>query len=336
MVCAMVWVAGGTSARSTAQDLPPKSSVADAPASTSQLPPPRPLGGATWQIGPDLPADPDWSPVLYPPGQRIGWFADLALGILKPHLKSRLTTPDGFTPAINLPVAPLDWTAAPEFVLGYRLGEAAGEVRLSYRLVGSSGDETRPAFDAAGAGLLRSRLNVNTIDLDYVAPEVLTEGADIACAFLRDLRVGFGLRVATAFFDSHAAGQVVTDETVRSMFAGVGPRVFTELHKDVGVWGLAVYTRMAASGVFGPVRQRFGRTVDGEPASAFFDTGHRSTGTGIGAIDAGLSWCPEWTQGRSRLTLAYTWERWWNLGRTDDSNAELTLQGIVLRVEIQY
>ena len=34
--------------------------------------------------------------------------------------------------------------------------------------------------------------------------------------------------------------------------------------------------------------------------------------------------------------LGYQFEQWWNLGRTDDSNAELTIQGVFVRGEWRY
>jgi hypothetical protein len=281
--------------------------------------------------------------VLDPPGQSIGWYATLGAELLKPHITNRLTTPGPLAPAlsgpIRLPVAPLDWTGAPQLGLGYRFDNGAGELLVDYRLVASAGSELLPGLDSTGAGLLRSRLNLNTVDVDYVLPEFLTpEGVDTSWWFRRELRAGFGLRVASAFFDS-AAGRQALDERVSSLFAGVGPHAFWDYRQKLGDGPLWLYTRLDAAGVFGKIRQRFSEVAvgpGGAVAAGGFDTGRLSSGVGVGGFEAGLSWANPFGYRALRLTAAYSWERWWNLGRTDDSNAELTLQGLVFRAEFRY
>jgi hypothetical protein len=296
-----------------------------------------------WALG-------DYGPVprfaardLYPRGQTVGWYTGFDLGIMKPNLKTRLTTPDSFaTPTgnpISLPVATLDWAGVPQFNLGYRFGQGVGELRLGYRLLASAGTDVLPGLDPPVPGQLRTRLDVHTVDLDYISPEYVSGGGYVSAAFLRDLRAGVGLRAASAFFDSHAAGAVrLPDTHVSSSFGGVGPRVFLELYQDLGRPDVQFYSRLSASGVLGPIRQRFSQTVvdAGGPGAAVFDTGNRNIGIGILQAEAGVSWEPNPLYRRLRLTAAYSWERWWNFGRTDESNAELTLQGLLLRAEFRY
>jgi hypothetical protein len=296
-----------------------------------------------WSLGDYGPGRQPVATDLYPPGQSVGWYAGFDIGIMKPNLKMRLTTPGSFaTPTgnpISLPAATLDWVGVPQFNLGYRFAEGVGELRLGYRLLASAGTDVLPGLDPPVPGLLRTRLDVQTVDLDYISPEYIFGGGYVSPAFLRELRGGFGLRVASAFFDSRAAGAVrLPDTHVSSSFGGVGPRMFLELHQDLGRPDVQVYSRLSASGVLGPIRQRFSQTAvtAGGPEAAAFDTGNRNIGIGILQAEAGVSWEPNPLYRRLRLTAAYSWERWWNFGRTDDSNAELTLQGLLLRAEFRY
>jgi hypothetical protein len=281
---------------------------------------------------------------LYLPSQTVGWFAGFDLGLVKPHLRTSLVTPEGFSGPtgnpITLPNSTLDWTVLPEWTLGYRFSDGAGDLRLKYRLLNSSGSETFPSngLDFMSPVVVRTRLNVQTIDLDYVIPEYLSEGRDISWLFFRQMSGGVGLRTAVSYFDSKAAGLPAVDTHVSSNFAGVGPRMFLDLHKDLSRPDVSFYSRLQASGVFGPIRQQFAETLltDGGPTSAFFDTHNRNTGIGTLQAEAGLSWEPARFQRRVRVTAAFTWERWWNFGSTDASNAELTVQGLLLRAELRY
>ena len=299
-------------------------------------------GRKQWSLGNDGPMSRFVAGDLYPAGQVTGWYAGVDLGIMKPNLKNNLTTPATYSGptgnAIRLPQAPLDWAAVPLVSVGYRLGEAAGEFRLSYRLLASAGTTILPGLDPPIPAQLRSRLDVQTIDLDYITSEYKSEGNEISRFFFRDLRAGVGMRVASTFFDSHAVGTTITDTHVSSTFGGVGPRAFVELHQNLGLTGFQFYTRMTASGVLGPIRQTFTQTVQGPggPNVGVFDTQNRNTGIGVLQLEAGFSWEPDQLARRVRLTAAYSWERWWNFGRTDDSNAELTLQGLLLRAEYRY
>jgi hypothetical protein len=280
---------------------------------------------------------------MYPPGQAVGWYAGFDIGVMKPNLKTRLTTPDSFaTPTgrpISLPAATLDWAGVPQFSLGYRLGQGAGELQLAYRLLASAGSDVLPGLDPPVPGQLRTRLDVHTVDLDYISPEYVPGGGAVSPALLRELRGGVGLRAASAFFDSRATGAArLPDTHASSSFGGVGPRMFLELHQNLGRPDVQFYSRLSASGVLGPIRQRFSQTAltDAGQAAVLFDTGNRNIGIGILQAEAGVSWEPDPLGRRLRLTAAYSWERWWNFGRTDDSNAELTLQGLLLRAEFRY
>jgi hypothetical protein len=114
--------------------------------------------------------------------------------------------------------------------------------------------------------------------------------------------------------------------------------MFTELRQDLGRPDIQFYTRVSATGLLGPINQQFSQstTPAGGLGAGFYGTGDRHVGIGIFQAEAGISWSPNVQNRRIRLTAAYSWERWWNFGRTDDSQAELTLQGAVVRAEFRY
>lgn len=281
---------------------------------------------------------------LGPAGQEFGWYADVSVGLLKPRLATRLTTPGPLDPSFAGPTAPpttaLDWLAAPEIGLGYRFANAAGEVRLGYRLISSQGSGTEPGFDPTGDGSVRTRLYVNVIDADYVLPEFLTpEGVDTTRAFRREFKAAFGIRTATAAFDTRAVGPLTLESKASSFFAGLGPHAVWDFRQQIADQPAWVYARINVAGLWGGIQQKFTQTSlnpDGSTTTAAFDTRRLSTGVGVGGFEAGLSWDAPVGLRQLRLTAAYGWERWWNFGRTNDSNAELTLQGVILRAEYRY
>jgi hypothetical protein len=89
---------------------------------------PLPIPGPYFELDPRL--DP---PPLPPPG----WFTDLDIGIVDPHVKNRLlntvTIFPGTADFVHVPSADLDWTVAPRFEVGYRLPSGFGEVVFGYR-----------------------------------------------------------------------------------------------------------------------------------------------------------------------------------------------------------
>jgi hypothetical protein len=76
--------------------------------------------------------------------------------------------------------------------------------------------------------------------------------------------------------------------------------------------------------------------TSGGANNGYYDTHNQSNASGILQLEAGFSWEPDRFARRFRLTAAYSWERWWDIGSTSDSNAELTLQGVLLRAEYRY
>jgi hypothetical protein len=299
--------------------------------------------------------------VLGPPGQWIGWYANLEGGLIKPHINSHLNNggnvhgqritsttltgqldinPNGsgnvvtlFGSHITLPVAPLNWTGSPRLRLGYRLGEGAGDLRLEWSMVASQGTDTLPQFDAAGAGFLRSRLNVQYASFTYGTSEFLNNAPHLN----RTWGARFGLAAADVFFDSQANGQQILAQTASNDYAGVGPTLLLWAYKPIFQSRINLYGQLDGTGLIGWTRQHFSETIanGGMPLTESFALGKQSNGVGIFGVEGGLSYAP-WDDRSWRFTLGYQWQRWWWIGASSISNADLTIQGIFFRGEWRY
>jgi hypothetical protein len=274
-------------------------------------------------------------PLLDRPGACPGWFTELEVSVVGPHLMNRLVAPvtiDGYAPdTVHLPTADLDWTGMPRFELGYRFPGAWGEISASYRLLVTEGNATLSNFDIDGGdGFLHSRLNMNVLDLDYGSREFSLDRH-------WDMRWKVGVRLANVFFDSRATGWYLEQRTANH-FIGAGPHVGLELNRTFDVPGLGVYGRVDGSAPIGQVHQSFEETVvfnDGtEIGGATDQSGTKAVPT-LG-IQFGMAWVPYRFGTWSRFTFGYEFERWWYLGEVGDSRAELTTQGIFFRGEFGF
>jgi hypothetical protein len=263
-----------------------------------------------------------------PPAAPPGWLAAVDVDPLGPHIKNRLSAavplPAG-TDTVHLPTADLGWTAAPRFELGYRFPEGTGALLLSYRFVEASGSTTITGFDPNGdSGALRSRLDLNVLDVDYSSHELsLGPGWDMTWLV--------GARVASLYFDSAAASPTLAQHDTNH-FAGAGPHVGLELWRCLGDSGLALFGRSDAAFLFGPIHESFAETTAGGAGQTTMD---QRQGLPVLSVDAGLGWTPAGA-GRVRFAAGYHFERWWNAARDGDSHGELWLQGVFVRGEWRY
>jgi hypothetical protein len=306
-------------------------------------PPPPDLERPYFQQDPLL--DPPWMPP-------VGWFADLDVGILKPHLQNQLintadhplTFPNGTTVTVGLPAAQLDWTVSPRFALGYRLPSGFGEIYLAYRFMTSQG--TDPVVSADGPAVLKSRLDVNLADLDWASQE-FTPWKYV------DLKFHFGLRYFYLYFDSQAyepfaaaaAGTGILNARTTNSFVGFGPHAGVDLRRRLGVGGLSLVGRLDFSTAFGRIRQGFFASSttlgpDGQPQTAvLYQAGSQSVPTLNARL--GLDWYPP-DYRNVRLFAGYQFEYWWNAGRYNPSATppgsfgEFFDQGAVLKAEINF
>ena len=333
---------------------------ATVPSGSANLPPAMPPPGSAPSVGGVFPE----GGILVPPGQVAGWFATIEVGLLDPHINSHLNsgsniktpflTPSTATGSVQtpvapgssadvinlfgnpiiLPVAPLDWAGAPRLRLGYRLADGAGDIQLDWRMVASQGTDTIPNFDAAGDGIVKSRVNVQQAKLTYGSSEFLTNAPSLN----RTWAVRYGLSAADIFFDSQAHGQQILEERASSNFAGAGLAIVFQWNKPISKTGFGLYGELDATGLIGWTQQRFRETIattDVGPLSSSANLRLQSNGIGIFSVEGGFSYAP-WQDRTWRFTLGYLWQRFWWVGATSDSNANLTLQGLFFRGEWRY
>jgi hypothetical protein len=293
--------------------------------------------------GPYFQSDPLLDPPFQPP---VGWFADAEFGLVGAHVKNKLvdSVTVGARPAdtVHLPGAELDWTVSPRFEAGYRLRSGFGAFALAYRFLVTDGSTTIAGPD--GPAALRSRLDVNVLDLDYVSRELFTEQWPYVHMVWR-----IGLRYTDVFFDSHAeeafaaaaAGSGIFETTVGNNFYGFGPHAGVELTRAWSDTGFSVMSRLDWALPIGITHQNFAETSTtlnsaGAPLSA---TTRETNPQTVPVVDLflGLTWEPT-SRPNLSVSLGYTFEYWWNVGRlsTTASRAEMSDQGILLRAACRY
>jgi hypothetical protein len=261
-----------------------------------------------------------------------GWFLGVSSDIVVPHFKDRLRAdvPVGaFTTSVHIPGAQLDWTASPRIELGYRFGEGLGQFVVSYRSLESEGNGLIQGFDLDGStGFVRSRLNVNVLDVDFVSHEY-------ALGPCWGARWKVGTRLASVYFDSLALGPF-TEQRTSNDFRGIGPHFGLDVRRTLTSCGLDWFGRLETAALFGDIEQHFEQAMETDETLQGGAIKVRHTQTvPVVAFQTGLSWVPP---GRPHLRLeaGYEYEMWWDLGRVKTSRAELTDQGVFLRAEIGF
>jgi hypothetical protein len=250
----------------------------------------------------------------------IGWFADVDIGILKPHLVNQQTLPvtllDGTIVQVGVNASRLNWTVSPRFEVGYRLPTGFGGFAVSYRNLTSQGSEA--VIGADGPATLSSRLNANVADLDWVSNEYTPWK-------LCEMRLRFGLRYINVYYDSQAnepfdeaaAGTTIFNQRTTDHTWVLGPHFAVDLRRRLGFWGLAVLGFIDVSEGWGRVSQNYFASST-TSASGLPQAGEASIGTS-GAVPVlttrlGLTWQPP-TYPTIHLFAGYQLDYWWNVGR---------------------
>ncbi|HKI31366.1 MAG TPA: Lpg1974 family pore-forming outer membrane protein [Gemmataceae bacterium] len=354
---------GGTVATAArAQTPPPPQPVAplDATATTApppQMPGPPPLAGAPAPTfdpaplpGPYFVVDPllDRPPLLQP-----GWFADLDIGGVIPHVKNHLNGPVqlgfiGPTQDITVPTpdtvalhsAGLDWTVFPRIEAGYRLPSGFGGVALSYRFLDTEGNGTAAGMD--GVAALHSRLDLQEIGLDYTSDETSLWPN-------WDMKWAVGLRMLWVYFDSRAdespqlaaAGSTVFEQQESNWYAGFGPHLGLELDRQIACTGLSFVLRADGAIYLGRLQQRFSEAstalaANGAPLIGVTREGV-SQGVPVLGGFVGFRWQPTQWKG-AEFYLGYQYEHWWDIARNNEtiSFGELNVQGIFVRAGFNF
>jgi hypothetical protein len=313
----------------------------DAPRTLMQAAPAAPPYSCAPLPGPYFELDPRLDrPELPQPG----WLASVDLAIVGPHVKNHLTdmvqignrTPD----TVQLPSAALNWTVSPRIELGYRLPSGFGAFAIAYKTLATDGSESIQGAD--GVAALKSRLDVNIGDLDYLSWE-MSLWPDCG------MKWWFGLRLANVFFDSQAtedfaaaaAGSGVFAAHTTNHFLGGGPHFGLELTRPWPVTGLSLTARADAATLLGRVRQDFLEisTTPGPGGALLAGETRRSNPQDVPMLDVflGVTWQPP-RYPNLHLCGGYEYEYWWNVGRlsTAASRGEWNSQGILLRAAFNF
>jgi hypothetical protein len=233
----------------------------------------------------------------------------------------------GMVSTVHAQQAELDWTGVPRLAVGYRFAEGCGEVLVSYRFLISEGTEVAPNFDFLGDGQVKSRLNMNVIDLDY-------RSSEYSLAPRWDMRWTVGARIASVYFDSRVMGQFLGMRTSNDFF-GAGPHAGLELARHFDLPGLAAFGRIDGSVLVGGIDQAFEETFT-FPGTAVGNAVnvHSTQAVETLSFELGLRYIPPGE--RIRFSLGYQFEYWWGLGKAGPSSAELSDQGIFFRSEFNF
>ena len=291
--------------------------------------------------GPYFERDPLLDPPELPPP---GWFADVDMLITKPHVLNHLTNaslPGGAPDVVSLPSAPLDWTVAPRFEIGRTLPSGFGSIAVAYRFLADEGTGATMGFDAPA--VLKSRLDLNILDLDYISRE-LTPWP------LWNLTWRVGFRTGWIYFDSQAdepfaaaaAGSGVFEQRTTDSFVGFGPHGGVLVDRGFPGTGLSLYAKSDFWIDVGRITQGFDEvtTTPGPGGLPLTETTRVGSGQAVPALDleAGLHWRPLQAP-YTEFFLGYQYEYWWSAGRlslTPDSRGSLFDQGILLRAAFNF
>jgi hypothetical protein len=289
----------------------------------------------------------EWDPRLDPPClPQPGWLTDLDIVAVGPHFKNRLrdiVQVDALPPdTLHVPAADLDWTVMPRAELGYRLASGFGEFVVGYRFFSTDGSALLPGPD--GLAAVRSRLDLNVVDMDYASREFFTDQWPYV-----HMKWRFGLRWADAFYDSRsleqfaaaAAGTGIFERRTSNNFWGLGPHLGLELARQFCGSGLAVVGWAEGATLLGRIRQNFFEegTVPGAAGPLLSGNTRLSVSQDVPMLSAfiGLSWQPP-AYPCFRAYAGYTYEYWWNVARNSSSlsRGELSDQGVLLRAGFNF
>ncbi len=312
----------------------PSASPADPPVAA---PPP------LWKCGPDIPPASIWplagaggcgcgpaacipyedrngpllvgDPLLDNPPGAPGWLLGVELAGVVPHVENKLFQPvtlsDGVTTdTVQLPAADLGMRVMPRVELGYRFGQAAGEVLLSYHFVVADGTQLLPGLatnapvpaSATTPASLRSRLDVQVLDVDYGSYEP-------SLGPQWDMKWRVGVRGLMFYADSQAANGLVSQQ-VTDRYWGIGPHAVLDLRRWIGHSDFAIFGRGEVGMVWGRMVQ--GYYEDVAPLAGETRLFQNTQAVTVG-FQAGATWTPERSE-HFRLTAGYIYEAFIDVG----------------------
>jgi hypothetical protein len=276
------------------------------------------------------PAAPLFAP--QPPGdffEEASFWVEADLYGLYPYVSENLTAPltraNGTMFQFLAPSARLDWTVSPYFEAGFRLPQNGAEFDLGYRFLNSEG--TQGVVFNGTPDAVKSRLNLNIWDLDLGS-----SGVEVLPRWFFKWRLG--LQVATAFYDTRAVNAMFVDH-VSNYFVGAGPHGMLELRHQFLVSSFSAFGRIEGSDMVGQITQKFSENFF-SPADSPLNAATEIKGTQSVptlAAQLGLTWAPECY---FRISTGLDWEKWWSLGRLQQSRMNLSEAGFFLRGEFDF
>lgn len=299
--------------------------------------------------GPYFEVDPLLDPPTLPPP---GWFFNVEVELAGAKVNNNLSNAsipgNPLANVVHLPSAPLDWTVAPRFELGYRLPSGFGEFLAAFRFLDTDGNGTTQGWDPGAFAALHSRLDLNVVDLDYASWEISLFPDVLNHAW--DMQWRIGLRYANAFFDSQAAepfaaaaapgASGIVAERNSTSWGGIGPHVGLMLGRHFGCTGWSLVGKGDFFLGLGRIHQDFGDVGTTPAATADFKVSGSQAVPELN-LQAGIGWCrPDLT--RWSFFAGYEYDYWWNVGREsnstgpDFSNGSLFDQGFVMRIECHF
>jgi hypothetical protein len=280
---------------------------------------------------------PETQPIVAPfvdnsPVGQPGFFGDLELWLLRPHLNSHFSGAVGTDTVVLTTEGTFGTVLSPLFTIGYRMPEQLGEFRFTYRF--ESAERSFVPGDNVGGIAEKDRFDVNMFDLDWGhwSPFALEPGWD--------LHFNVGIRFATFFFDTsrvfappgNAAGQLTEQAT--SYFYGFGPEAGFAVSRQLFTPGFAVVGGARGAQIFGNISQHFSETTAAGAGPVIGADGWQ-VGPTLLTVQAALSYCPPGWEAW-HFEAGYVWEEFWQIGRLRDANADLSNRGFFLRVQFDF
>jgi hypothetical protein len=297
---------------------------------------------------PDLERYFELDPVLDPPewGQRPGWFADVRVDVIHPHIyfgqfKHSVVTPSGRSILVAPGAAQQSWTVAPRLEIGYRLPSGFGGFSFSDRFFSTSG--TGPFIGPAGATTRTTRLGVNYSDWDYTSREY-TPWLNWTMEWRAGIRLAetwTDTRVDQSFAQA-AAGRGVFIAGASNYTVGTGPHFGVELDRKFPRSGLSLVTRLDIANTFTRERQLFAAattnlTTTGTPERGVF-TQNFWQQVPILNYQVGMGWQPP-SYPYVRVFVGYVYEIWWQFAtnsNTQTTHGSFDNQGVVFQAGVNW
>ena len=277
-------------------------------------------------------------PYLPPPG----WFTNVELGIVAPHMKNRIVGPvpiAGGVDTIHVPGASLNVAASPRFEVGYRLPRGFGEFLATYQFLTTDGQGGLSS--PLGVAQLKSRLTENLLNLDYGNVQILPATSFFGNHWLIGGRAG--VQVLGIYYDARSdqrglAGTLTGQQTTNNL-VGAGPHVEFNLWRRLPLAGLAVGGDIEWASIYGHLEQSYSETILAPGAAPVGGTTRFAISQGVGELGFRLafSWTPP-NSNAIRLLCGYQFMEWWQLGRVQitGSEGDLMQHSIFFRGEFTF